>query len=246
MSEQNKDKKVLKREVKKLKKEVKKTKKDEDSDYEAFMADLKLDDTNANSSDDGKPTKRARIFKEIDTGNANQHAYFPQTLAMRTEEETTRKRLEARKRSYFTPSANNNSQETYEEYANPFFSRQDANKRSKKTHYSAEVVVEIEDRHGNLVPIRALIDTGTSSSIVLREFVRKGRAKSYKGQTTKWSTLGGVFQTKRKALIDFSLPELSTQKKVTSIFHVDDKTDKDQAQFDMIIGMDLLTKLGYI
>jgi predicted aspartyl protease len=40
-------------------------------------------------------------------------------------------------------------------------------------HYSAEVVVEIEDRHGNLVPIRALIDTGTSSSIVLREFVAK-------------------------------------------------------------------------
>jgi hypothetical protein len=40
------------------------------------------------------------------------------------------------------------------------------------------------------------------------------------------------------------LPELSTQKKVTSIFHVDDKTDKDQAQFDMIIGMDLLTNIG--
>jgi hypothetical protein len=138
------------------------------------MADLKLDDTNANSSDDGKPTKRAQIFEEIDTGNANQHAYFPQTLATRTDEEATRKRLEALKRSYFTPSANKSSQETYEEYANPFFSRQDANKHSKKTHYSAEVVVKIEDRHGNLVPMRALVVSGTSSCIVLCEFVRLG------------------------------------------------------------------------
>ena len=38
-------------------------------------------------------------------------------------------------------------------------------KKQKTTHYSAEVVVEIEDREGNTVPIRALLDTGTSASM---------------------------------------------------------------------------------
>ena len=134
------------------------------------------------------------------------------------------------------------------EYANPFFNRSDVEfrkaKKAKQTHYSAEIIVEIEDRHGNTVPIRALIDTGTSSSIVLRDFVRKGRAGSYKGKRTKWSTLGGVFSTNRKALIDFKLPELSTDKKVTWIMHVDDKSSPKTALYDMILGMDLLTEIG--
>jgi hypothetical protein len=93
----------LKREVKKLKKEVKKTKKDEDPDYEAFMADLKISDANANSSEEGKPAKRAQIFKEIDMGNANQHAYVPQTLAMRTEERNDEKMSRSTEAELFYP-----------------------------------------------------------------------------------------------------------------------------------------------
>ena len=42
------------------------------------------------------------------------------------------------------------------------------------SQYTAEIVVEIEDRHGNIVPIRALLDTGTTSTLVLRDFVKKG------------------------------------------------------------------------
>ena len=56
-------------------------------------------------------------------------------------------------------------------------------KKQKNEHYSAEIIVEIVNRHGETVPIRALLDTGTSSTIVLRDFVKKGRAKSYKGKT---------------------------------------------------------------
>ena len=62
-------------------------------------------------------------------------------------------------------------------------------KRAKKTHLSPEIVVEIEDRKGDLVPIRALLDTGTTATILLKQFVRKGRAKSYKGKVylgTQW------------------------------------------------------------
>jgi hypothetical protein len=76
-------------------------------------------------------------------------------------------------------------------------------KKHKTGHYTAEIIIEIKYRNDKIAPIRALLDTGTSSSIVLREFVRKGRAKSYKGQVTTWSTYGRPFQTKRKALIDF-------------------------------------------
>ena len=105
-------------------------------------------------------------------------------------------------------------------------------------------MVEIEDKNGATVPIRALLDTGTTSSIVLREFVKKGRAKSYKGKRTSWSTLGGTFSTNRKALLDFSFPEKSHNKKVTHVCHVDDKTSRDKANYDMIIGMDLMTEIG--
>jgi transposase InsO family protein len=117
-------------------------------------------------------------------------------------------------------------------------------KISKNSHYTAETIVEIEDRHGELVPIRCLLDTGTTSTLILRDFVKKGRAKSHKGKRTKWSTLGGSFSTNRKALLEFKFPELTTSKSVTWICHVDDKTSQKQSQYDMIIGMDLMTEIG--
>ena len=44
--------------------------------------------------------------------------------------------------------------------------------------------------------------------------------------------------------MDFKFPELSTDKKVTWIAHIDNKTEKDKALYDMIIGMDMLVELG--
>ena len=85
-------------------------------------------------------------------------------------------------------------------------------KKQKSEHYSAEIIVEIVNRHGETVPIRALLDTGTSSTIVLRDFVKQGRAKSYKGKHTTWSTMGGQFSTNRKALLDFTFPEIRPPK----------------------------------
>ena len=106
--------------------------------------------------------------------------------------------------------------------------------------------MNIEDRQGNVVPIRALLDTGTTATLLLRDFVRKGRAKSYKGKTTRWNTLGGQFETKQKALVDFKFPELSESKAVTWICHVDATTKSEEAQYDMIIGMDLMTSIGIV
>jgi hypothetical protein len=106
----------------------------------------------------------------------------------------------------------------------PFNSVQLPKKKQKVTHYSAEILVEIQDRNGEYVPIRALLDTGTSATLLLCNFVARGRAKGYKHQPTKWSTLGSSFVTNRKALVDFKFPKLSSSKTITWIIHVDHKT----------------------
>ena len=130
------------------------------------------------------------------------------------------------------------------EYLNPFFNREELHKKAKVGHYTAEIVVEILDRNNKLVPMRALLDTGTTSTIVLRDYVKKGRASGYSGHKTLWKTMGGNFSTKKKALLDFKFPELNTDKKITWVCHVDEKTEKEHALYDMIIGMDLMTAIG--
>ncbi len=125
-----------------------------------------------------------------------------------------------------------------------FYENSRKKKKGRKVKYTAEIIVKIEDRDGDLVPIRALLDTGTTDTIVLRKFVKKGRAKSYKGKSTTWNTMGGKFTTNQKALIDFKFPELDPNKKVTWVTHVDSKTDQEHALYDIIIGMDLMTEIG--
>ena len=130
------------------------------------------------------------------------------------------------------------------QYLFPFFNRDHLNKKTKVGHYTAEIVVEILDKNNKLVPIRALLDTGTTSTILLRDYVKKGRAGGYKGKSTLWKTMGGNFTTKKKALVDFKFPELNTDKKVTWVCHVDETTKPEHALYDMIIGMDLMTAIG--
>ena len=104
-------------------------------------------------------------------------------------------------------------------------------KRSKHTHCSADVVAETENAEGNRVPIRALLDTGTSATIILRPFVKKGCISSYKKDKMTWNTVGGTFLTKRKALLDFRFPELNT-KTVTWSCHVDDQHSSQEVSYD--------------
>jgi hypothetical protein len=88
-----------------------------------------------------------------------------------------------------------------------------------------------------VVPIRALLDTGTTSTIVLIECVVKGRAR------TKWQTLGGNFTTNYESLLNFKFPAISTSKVVTWQANVDDKTSSKEAAYDMIMGVDLMTSI---
>jgi hypothetical protein len=117
-------------------------------------------------------------------------------------------------------------------------------KKQKVAHYSADMIVEIIDAKNNVVPIRALLDTGTSETIILKPFVAPNCPKGYKGSPVTWKTLGGNFITHRRAKIQFAFPELSDKKTVTWVVHVDQHTNPKDALYDMIIGMDCMCELG--
>jgi transposase InsO family protein len=126
----------------------------------------------------------------------------------------------------------------------PFHTPSPPEKKKKSSHYTAEIIAELINSTGQLVPIRALLDTGTSATIVLKHLVKKGAAKTDKSQLQQWNTLGGKFFTKHQALLDFKFPELDSTKMVTWKCHVDDSTSANKAAYDMIIGMDLMVSIG--
>jgi hypothetical protein len=135
----------------------------------------------------------------------------------------------------------------YDELAYPFSKRiklkhePEEAEENMPVQYNAYIIVKIKNRDGTVVPMRALLDTATTATIVLREFVGKGRSRTNTKKRTKWKTLGGTFTTNYESLLDFKFPELSTSKVVTWQAHVHDKTSSKEAAYDMIMGMDLMT-----
>jgi hypothetical protein len=86
----------------------------------------------------------------------------------------------------------NNYNNNYDEIAYPFSKRiklkhdpESAQEKKTSAIYTEEIIVEIKNRDGTVVPMRALLDTGTTSTIVLREFVGKGRARTNTNKRTK-------------------------------------------------------------
>jgi hypothetical protein len=75
-----------------------------------------------------------------------------------------------------------------------------------------------------VVPMRDFLDTGTTATIILREFVGKSRARIITSKRTKWKTLGGTFTTNYESLLDFKFPDLSMSKVMIWQPHVDDIT----------------------
>ena len=118
-------------------------------------------------------------------------------------------------------------------------------KRPKTGQPSPEVVVEVAATtpEENRRILRCLIDSGSSESIILDEFI-VGFAKQISKRDQQWMTKGGVFRTSARCAVPFCIVDFSTSKKVTWTFHVDSTTRATQAGYDMIIGRDLLRKLG--
>jgi hypothetical protein len=101
----------------------------------------------------------------------------------------------------------NNYNNDYDELAYPFSKRIKLKHEPEKVQennpvqYTADIMVEIKNRDGTVVPMRALLDTAT---IILREFVGKGRARTNTKKRKKWKTLGGTFTTNYESLLDFN------------------------------------------
>jgi hypothetical protein len=147
------------------------------------------------------------------------------------------------------PCLDNNYNNEYDELAYPFSKRIELKhapeevQENKPVQYTADIIVEIKNSDGTVLPVRALLETGSTATIILREFLAKGRARKNKKKRTKWRTIGGTFKTNYESLLDFKFPELSTSKVVTWQAHVDDKTSSKEAAYGMIMGMDLTTSI---
>jgi hypothetical protein len=111
----------------------------------------------------------------------------------------------------------------------------------KTTHRCSEVVAMMK---GSTEPLRVLLDSGASSCIVLKNYVDRKNLSKYKGKPTHWKTMGGIYTTKRKALVEFTFPEFSTNKTISCVCHVDESADPHLTHYDMIIGDELLQELG--
>jgi hypothetical protein len=144
----------------------------------------------------------------------------------------------------------NNNNNNNDEIAYPFSKiiklkhEPEAAQENKVVQYTADIIVEIKNRDGTVVPLRALLDTGTIATIILREFVGKGRVRTNKKKRTKWKTIGGTFTTNYESLLDFKFPELSMSKVVKWQARVDDNTSSKDSAYNMIIVIDLMTSIG--
>jgi hypothetical protein len=115
-------------------------------------------------------------------------------------------------------------------------------KRQKTCHKCTDVLGQIQNGPGSGI-LRILLDTGASSTIILKDAIKGYSGNLLRVTPTKWTTMGGHFITKYKQEINFKLTEFSTSKIIQWICHIDMDTPRDKAQYDMIIGADLLSAL---
>ena len=105
------------------------------------------------------------------------------------------------------------------------YTNEKPNKRLKPTPQSTEIVGEIKNREGDVRPIRILLDTGTSATIVLKRYVMRGSQRVSWNQKTKWTTMRGSFVTTQQRLLEFRFPEFHHHKTIEWTCHVDTKTE---------------------
>ena len=81
---------------------------------------------------------------------------------------------------------------------------------------------------------------------MLLSFVKLNQLFDTGKRVTTWATIAGSFTTRKVALLHFKMPELSTSKEVKWPCHVDEHTDRKSTPYDLILGVDLLTKLKMV
>jgi predicted aspartyl protease len=118
-------------------------------------------------------------------------------------------------------------------------------KRSKIGIPTTEVIGET-NVNGKKTLLRILIDTGSSSSIILNKFIDKNTLVKNKKIATEWTTLGEKLYAKKQGTVRFKIPELFLNKTTEFKLHADETTVQADASYDMIIGRNLITELKLV
>jgi hypothetical protein len=176
------------------------------------------------------PRKKRKVHYESDTNSSGSNNNTPAAFFAEQASKLQQSGKNKRKRRLDTDSDSVNDSSNNEHAYTTVLHSVDSplgyalvsnNKRLKNIHYSPEIVVELYDRKGELCPIRALLDSGTTSTLILKRFVNNTSPKAYKApKHTTWLTRGGTFVTRSKRLIEFSFPEFSTDKTISWVCHV--------------------------
>ena len=119
-------------------------------------------------------------------------------------------------------------------------------KKSKLKKLSPILFVRItyvtgkKNRQTKTKMVKALVDTGATESIINLK-AAKHLPLSNRTETKKWSTAADVLNTNAKTKrLEFSLPELHTNRTIKKSFHV---VNINLKNYDMIIGRDLITSV---
>jgi hypothetical protein len=95
-------------------------------------------------------------------------------------------------------------------------------------------------------PVRVLLDTSSSSSIILNKSINVSLLVKNSITTTEWTALSGKFYTKKQGIVKFKLPELFLNKTIEFKLDVDETTVHDNATYDISIGIDLISELKLV
>ena len=92
---------------------------------------------------------------------------------------------------------------------------------------------------GKFKNFRIILDSGCSSTIVIRRIVQKRCPE--KDAVAQWQTQARKITTNIKVNVDFTLPVISTTNVLTWKFHMDDSA---KGRYDIILGRYIWTELG--
>ncbi len=110
---------------------------------------------------------------------------------------------------------------------------------------SAEIIITVpkDKGHKQYKTYLGLVDTGTSSSLINKEIVELSSFDmTISQQETKWITQAGTFKTDGKVKLEnYFLPQFTNKRKITSEFHMFEKSRKDA--YDLIIGWNILSEI---
>jgi hypothetical protein len=136
------------------------------------------------------------------------------------------------------------SSDSYSNYSNSYQIVALKLKRSKIGVPTTEVIGEtnVKDKK---IHLRIIIDTCSSSSIILKRFINKNALVKDKKTTNEWTTLGGKLYTNEQGTVKFKLPEFFLKKTIEFKLHVEETTVSNDS-YAMIIGRDLITGLKLV